>query len=141
MLTVDANVWVAAFDPRDGFHRSSVVFLDAAIDLGEGFLAPAFLPVEVGCAVARRFGDADQGVRAGEALLGNPALVLDALTPDFLEAAVRLGTMLRLRAADALYAAVAQRSGTRLVTWDRELVQRASGLTPDDWLAEQQPGN
>lgn len=32
MITVDANVWVAAYDPHDRFHRDSVAFLSAVLE-------------------------------------------------------------------------------------------------------------
>lgn len=86
--------------------------------------------------MARRADDADLGIRACEELLANPILALEPMTADFLEAAARIGTSGRLRAADALYAAVAERSGTRPVTWDQELTRRAHGITPADRVAE-----
>ncbi len=137
MLTVDANVWVAAFDPGDAFHVASVAFLQAAIARGQRLAGPAFLPVEAGCAVARRAADVDLGRRASEALLANPVLALEPMTAELLHDAVRIGTAARLRAADALYAAVAERTATPLITWDKELVQRAGALTPATWMTQQ----
>ena len=50
--------------------------------------------------------------------------------------AVRLGTTTGLRAADALYAATAARSGDGvLVSWDLELIERAGAVTPPAWLS------
>lgn len=133
---MDANVWVAAFDPRDPFHAASVTFLQEAISRGERFLGPAFLFVEVGCAVARRSQDAALGRRASLELRTNPALALESLATDLLEEALEIGTDHRLRAADALYAATAERTGSSLVTWDQELLQRFRALTPDQWVAQ-----
>jgi predicted nucleic acid-binding protein len=70
--------------------------------------------------------------------------VRDHLVDAFLEReALILGTQLRLRGADVLYAVVAMRSGSILITTDRELRQRTHdhliALTPAEWLA-QQPG-
>ena len=50
-------------------------------------------------------------------------------------AALRLGTDTFLRGADALYAATAQLTGSTLISWNRELIQRAGALSPTDWLA------
>jgi predicted nucleic acid-binding protein len=48
--------------------------------------------------------------------------------------ALRLETERFLRAADALYAATATLTGSPLVSWDNELIQRAGALSPTDWL-------
>ncbi len=53
----------------------------------------------------------------------------------FLTATESIGTRQFLRAADALYAAVAQQSLSPLISWDNEHLQRAGGVTPTDWLA------
>jgi predicted nucleic acid-binding protein len=134
VLTIDSNVWVAAYDPHDRFHEASTAFLRAALDRGRSFTGPAFVAVEAACALARRTGDAAVGRRAYDELRANPSLALEPLTPEFLAATVRLGTERGLRAADAMYAAAAERTGTTLVSWEDELVRRAQAVTPDTWL-------
>ncbi|MBA2290924.1 MAG: hypothetical protein H0W15_06975, partial [Gemmatimonadales bacterium] len=44
-----------------------------------------------------------------------------------------LGTAAKLRGADALYAAVAEREGAALVTLDHEMLDRAGGVRPEQW--------
>ena len=107
MLTLDANVWIAAFDPHDRFHDASRDFLAAGLEQGLSFTGPAFVLVEAACAVARRAQDA----RAGR-------------------------TDLFLRSGDALYAAAAERTRAPLVSWDDELLRRAGAVTPATWLKE-----
>ncbi len=136
MLTVDANVWVSAFDSRNHFHGATTGFLAAALEQGLSFTGPAFVLVEVACAIARRAGDARTGHAARDELLANPRLVLEPLTGAFLSAAARLGADLRLRSGDALYAAAAELTRAPLVSWDDELIRRAGGVTPATWLKE-----
>ena len=113
-----ANAWVAAYDPTD---RA---------------LAPAILLLEVACALARRFGDTSVGREAAAKLEAYSMLSLEPLDSRLLSDAVRLGTTTRLRAADALYAATAARSGDGvLVSWDLELIERAGAVTPPAWLS------
>jgi predicted nucleic acid-binding protein len=50
------------------------------------------------------------------------------------ETAIRVGTDAFLRGADALYAATALITGSTLVSWDNELIQRAGAHSPTDWL-------
>lgn len=135
--TVDANIWVAAFDKTDRFHAESTKFLRVLALEAIISVAPAILIVEVACALTRRFADPDVGIEVAERLSTPGRLRLEPLTDALLAEAVRLGAGHRLRAADALYAATAAlRTGGRLVSWDGELVERAGALTPTQWLAQ-----
>lgn len=51
------------------------------------------------------------------------------------EEALQIGASRRLRGADSYSAAVAVRENAPLITWDLELVERAGGQTPTQWLA------
>ena len=134
MLTLDANVWVSAFDPRDHFHDRSVGFLRAVATAGLRLHGPAFLVVEVSCALSRRSGDPALGAAAAARLETHPALTLHAMDERMLRTAGEVGVRHLLRAADALYAATAMLAEAPLVAWDAELVSRAGGVTPDSWL-------
>ena len=135
--TVDANIWVAAFDETDRFHADSTEFLRVLAREAIISVAPAVLLVEVACALTRRFADPDVGMEVAERLSTPGRIRLEPLTDALLSEAVRLGTGYRLRAADALYAATAAlRTEGRLVSWDGELVARAGAVTPTQWLAQ-----
>jgi len=64
MLTVDANVWVAAFDPTDALHAPSVSFLRYLATRRDSDCAPSFLALEVGCALTRRLARPEAGAAA-----------------------------------------------------------------------------
>lgn len=138
MPTIDANVWVAAFDTKDRFHDESVVFLRSLAGAETITRAPAIVVLEVACAIARRYADPAMGYKAAAKMKANTLLRLEPLDKGLLSEALRLGTKFRLRAADALYAATAAH-GTDggLVSWDNELIERAGAATPTDWLASQ----
>jgi len=53
--------------------------------------------------------------------------------------ALAMGTTKFLRGADAIYSAAAELTGCALVSWDKEHLQRAGALTPDDWLLANPP--
>jgi predicted nucleic acid-binding protein len=135
MLALDANIWVAAFDPADVFHAESVRILRVAAERGLPLAGPAYVMLESVCALGRRV-DPDAARTAGERMIEHPALHLEPLTEEFLSEAQRLGIEHRLRAADALYAATAARLDCLLLSWDSELINRAGALSPRDWLAE-----
>jgi predicted nucleic acid-binding protein len=134
MLTVDANVWIAAYDPVDRFHSPSVAFLSTVAGRHLPLHGPAFLLVEVVCALARRAQSPAAGERAAAHLRRHPNLVLHPVTDELLGNAARLGAGQLLRGADALYAATAAMLDAPLISWDDELRQRAEALTPSDWL-------
>jgi predicted nucleic acid-binding protein len=135
VLTLDANVWIAAFDPEDRFHVPSTVFLSTVTSRHLTLNGPAFVLVESACALARRAGSATVGMTALNQLRAHPLLTLQPLDQALLGAAAQLGLQHLLRGADALYAATAQLSRSQLVSWDNELIQRAGAFTPPAWLA------
>lgn len=142
MLTVDASVWVSAFDTTDAFHAPSREFLRRVGERMIPLTAPSFVIVETGCALTRRFRSPERGRQAAEGLALFPLLRLEPVDAALERAALIIGTDLYLRAADALYAAVAVRTGSSLITTDRELGQRTQGhleaLTPQEWLVRPQ---
>ncbi len=135
MLTVDANVWVAALDPLDRFRDSSVAFLRNVAERDLELHGPAFLINEVGCAVARRANDRNAGISAADRLRTHPRLTLHPLDEPLLALALDMGVRQQLRATDALYAATSELAKAPLITWDDELVRRAGAVTPDMWLS------
>lgn len=131
MITVDASVWAAAFDPRDRFHAASETFLRDHARRGTRLHAPAILLLETGCAIARRARSAAPGEAAAARLRSHPALELHPVDATLLNAARQLGTRFLLRSSDSLYVAVAELRGAPLVTWDEEVVRRAGARAPE----------
>lgn len=139
MLTVDANVWIAATDRGDAFSEASRMFLAGAAQQGLSIYLPSFAWIEIACALARRRQDAGVGRRLADAILNAPHVIRVQLDPMLVEQALVLGTRHFLRGADALYAATAALHGAQLVSWDEELIRRAGATTPTDWLATNHP--
>jgi predicted nucleic acid-binding protein len=134
MLTLDANIWIAAYDQQDRFHAPSTRFLFTVIRQGQALNGPAFVLVEAGCALARRAQRAAAGQAALKRLRIHPLLTLHPLNDALLASASRLGIQYLLRGADALYAATAELTSAQLISWDEEPVHRANAITPSDWL-------
>lgn len=131
MIVVDANVWVAAFDPSDRFHAESVAFFRRLAREDLRPVAPALLLVEVGGAIARRTGVPSSGAEAVQLLRAHPGLMLLPCDDTLIQQAAELASTLRLRGADAIYAAAARTTAAPLVTWDAELRDRAGGREPE----------
>lgn len=135
MLTLDANIWVAAFDPRDRFHAQSAAFLLAVAQRRLPLTVPAFALVEVACALARRAQSAGVGQTAQQRLRTHPLLTLHPMNENVIATATQLGVQKLLRGADSLYAATSVILNTELVSWDDDLILRAGAVTPAGWLA------
>ncbi len=140
-VTLDANIWLAASDPREPhFDDSARLFMTIARH-GIEIVCPTLVVVETVCAAARKARDAGAGKTIENVVLATPRLRLAVLDEAVAGTAASLGASLRLRGADAVYAAVTAQAGSTLITLDRELRERAAAglpcLTPAEWLAGQ----
>lgn len=134
VVAVDASVWIAAQDPADPFCTRSRLFFSHAVVAGIIVQVPAFARVEVACALARKLRNPLQGERLANLVFKTAGAKEHPMNPVLLAKALALGTTRFLRGADALYSATAEMVGGTLVSWDKEHLQRAGALTPDDWL-------
>ena len=69
MLTVDANVWIAANDPSDTHMGSSRDFLAAAARRQEIVYLPSFAEIEIACALARRRRSSEVGQQLAKSIM------------------------------------------------------------------------
>lgn len=144
MLTIDASVLVAAVLEDEAAHADAAELLRVLAGSGATIHEPAIAIIEVVSAVVRRTGDRVLAQTAARHLMGNPAIVMHPLDLPEAAHAAELAANQRLRAADALYATVAQRNSCPLITLDAELIERAGpaidACTPAEWLARQGDG-
>jgi len=135
MITIDASVWMAFFEPKDAFHMESVAFLRECERRRVEMFAPSLAIVETACAMARRQRDGAKGLAVARSLQAIPILRWVDVDMTLIDEVLNCGTRGLLRGADAIYAAAAASTGTTLVTWDNELIERAGGVTPSDWCS------
>jgi predicted nucleic acid-binding protein len=139
VLTIDASVLVAAAVPDEPAHLVVRALLRAIGRAGMAIHEPAIAVVEVAAGIVRRTGDSSLAEDAVRLLIGLPGAEFHALDLPAAVQAAGVTRELRLRAGDALYAAVALDYGCTLVTMDEELLRRASPLldvcTPGAWIA------
>lgn len=138
-LVIDASVWVSAADSTDPLSEASRAFLSGVVARELPIALPEFAQLEIGCALARRLRNAQQGRDLAERMLASPLVTSHSLNRTGLRDAVQMGTSRFLRAGDALYAALAEGLGGSVVAWDAELIKRAGAMTPRDWLERQSP--
>ena len=136
MYTVDASVHVSALNPTEADSATSQAFLALVRQHRIPLFCPTLLLVEVAAAVARAFDDTNRAIALAEALRGLPNLTLVPLDEALADQAVALAATARLRGADAVYAAVAQRYDTTLITLDRHQLDRLPPLVSTALPAE-----
>lgn len=126
-LLLDSGVWLAAADPQEAFHHSSL----ALVEGGEPLAALDLTLYEVANIAVRRR-RAPEAARALTALLPTATrgriLLVEALIGD----AITIAHDESLSVYDAAYVAAARRTGATLVSTDlRDLVEPGHAVAPD----------
>ncbi len=141
--TVDASVFVNAFNPYEDGHAESFAILAAIQDGGDPVIVPTLLLPEIASAVARASGDNVGAIQYANATAALPHLTLVSLTSTMARLAAELAATYRLRGADAVYLAVARRYGTTVVSRDEEQRSRGAAIVtcqpPEEALSSRQP--
>lgn len=136
--TVDASVFVNAFNTHERGHAESLRILTAIQEGGDPIIVPTILVTEIASAIARVTDDSAGALRYANAAAALPHVTLVALTNATARRAAELAATYRLRGADAVYLAVARRYATTLVSRDDEQVTRGSRVavcqTPEQAL-------
>jgi predicted nucleic acid-binding protein len=139
-LTVDASVFIASARTREPNYSESYRFVDRLDRDAITLTCPTLLIAECAAAISRVTGDAFAADDLLAVIDSLPGIELLALTTERARAAAVIGVRNSLRGADAIYAQAAHETRATLITWDNEMLTRASGLlsvlTPADWLAE-----
>ncbi|GAB4400876.1 MAG: hypothetical protein Kow00123_09490 [Anaerolineales bacterium] len=140
MYTVDASVFLSAFNPREPGHAESQRLLKRMQDDAKPIVVPTLLLPEIAAAIGRGQGDPALARRFARALKQLPHVIWVPLDPVLADQAADLAAQHRLRGSDAVYAAVSARFGSTLVTLDEQQRERLSGVvaarTPAEALAE-----
>jgi predicted nucleic acid-binding protein len=123
-FTVDASVFLNAFNPSEAGHTESQRVLAWLQEQSTPIIVPTLVLPEVAATISRVRGDAALARDFASALSRLPNLVLVNLDPTLARQAAEAAAQYRLRGSDAVYAAVALRFGSVLVTLDREQRER-----------------
>ena len=136
MYTVDASVWVNAFDQREPGHDTSREVLERLRDRALPVFVPNLLLVEVAGAISRTRDNPAQAQAFATNLLNLPNVIFVPLDEGLTIQALALAAQHRLRGADAVYATVAAQSGCTLISLDNEHLTRLTGIVPTCTPAE-----
>ena len=126
LYTIDASVFLNAFNPYEAGHEDSHNLLARLQEQAVPIIVPTLLLPEVAAAIGR--GREDEGLARDFAtsLSHLPHVVWVPLDMALAQQAVEVAARHRLRGSDAVYVAVALRFGCILVTLNREQRERAS---------------
>jgi predicted nucleic acid-binding protein len=128
IYTVDASVFLNAFNPYEDGHEESRSLLARFAEDSTPIIVPNLLRVEVAAAVSRGRGNASLARRFADTLMRLPHLVVIPLDDRLAAVAAALAADQGLRGADAVYGAVAVRFGSALVTRDGEQSDRLAAV-------------
>jgi len=127
-VTVDASVFVNAFSPTEEGSDQSLEFITKLKNEGTPIIQPTLFLPEVIAAIARKKDNRELALELALELRSFSSLTLVALDENLANFASEVAAGNRLRGSDAIYAAVALRFGTELITLDREQLDRLPGV-------------
>jgi predicted nucleic acid-binding protein len=128
MLVVDGSVWVSRFLPAEETHQESREWLERHIRAGGQLVEPLLLLVELSASISRHTGDAGLARETAERLTTLRSVRFVPLDRRLTALATRMAADMRLRAADAMYIAIAHQLGLPLLTWDRAQFERGGAI-------------
>ena len=134
MPVIDASVAAAAMIVTDTFRLTARTWLGNARRSGLRNYAPTLLLAELGSAVARASGRAENGTDA-IAQFRRSGLVFIPVSEALATRAGEIAATRGVKGCDAIYVALAEQLGEPLVTFDGEQLMRAAGL-----IAVERPG-
>ncbi len=126
IYTVDASVFLNAFNPYEVGHEESHRLLAWLQKQSVPIIVPTLLLPEVAAAVSRGREDEKLAREFVAALSRLPHLILVPLDTTLAQQAADVAAQYRLRGSDAVYVAVALRFGSTLITLDREQRERVA---------------
>jgi len=117
------------------------MFLARATELRAECFCPTIVLPESAAPIARATGSTRKAAELIRAIYRLPRLRLVDVNVRLAHRAAEIAMAQRLRGADSVYVAVAEASGSTLITWDAEMLERAPAMvptmTPADWLSQQ----
>lgn len=125
-LTIDASVFVSAFTPTEPAHQASKSFMLNVREQSVPIIIPILILPEISAALSRGQGKPELGKAFVQELRSFPNTTFIDVDETVADLAVDIAADNRLRGSDAVYAAVALRFGTELITLDREQLERLS---------------
>lgn len=123
-VTIDASVFVNAFSPAESGSDKSLEFISGLKEQNIPMILPVLVLPEIAAALSRRQGSSDAALRLVAEIKSFPGITFIDVDESMANLAADIAANHRLRGSDAVYAAVALRFGTELITLDGEQLDR-----------------
>ena len=123
-VTIDASVFVSAFTPTEPAHQASKSFMLSVRGQSLPIIVPILVLPEISAAFSRGQSKPELGLAFVQELRNFPNTTFIDVDSGITTLAVEIAANNRLRGSDAVYAAVALRFGTELITLDKEQLER-----------------
>lgn len=123
-VTIDASVFVSSFTPSEPAHQASKAFMLNVREKSIPIVVPVLLFPEISAAISHGQDKPELGLAFIQELkkLSNTTFI--DIDDSLAMLASEIAAKHRLRGSDAVYAAVALRFGTELITLDKEQLLR-----------------
>ncbi|MGQ9625356.1 MAG: type II toxin-antitoxin system VapC family toxin [Anaerolineae bacterium] len=123
---IDANVLVAVLRPSEPYYLYSRACLYNLITRQASLFCPTLALPEIAAAIVRGTGDEVLARSSIATLYRLDKIMFTPLDEPLANLAAEVAIICRLHGADAVYVAVARQVGATLLTWDTELLTRAT---------------
>ncbi|MBI3261020.1 type II toxin-antitoxin system VapC family toxin [Candidatus Berkelbacteria bacterium] len=124
-MIIDASVWIAAAVSDEPDHRHAQTLLELLPSRTIAVHLPEIALIEVACGLARRSGSPEDSLRYAKTIERLKPIYFYPVDQALRDRSIEIGVHYQLRAADAIYLALAQELNLPLITLDRE--QQARG--------------
>jgi predicted nucleic acid-binding protein len=128
MIILDSSVWVSVLLSQDSHHLTSIRWFENESDAGQTFVVPGIFLAEIAGATSRRTGLPGLAQQAVTQIGETDRFDVREIDEGIAMLAAEFAAVLSLRGADAIYVALANQLAMPLVTWDREILQRAASV-------------
>ena len=136
LYTIDASVFVSAFNSYETDHKESHYLLERLQALRVSLIEPTLLLPELAATLSRIYRDEEMALDFSDGIRNLANLSLVPLDESLTELTVNVAARHRLRGSDSVYVAVAHKYGATLVTPDREQFTRGSEVVPTQTPSE-----
>lgn len=126
--TIDASVFVNAFNSYEAGHANSYRFLEYVKTQAFPIIVPTLVLPEIAAAIGRGSRNATLARKLVNAVDRLPNLIMVPLDDILAHQSADVAADYRLRGSDAVYVAVALRFGSTLVTLDQEQATRMASV-------------
>ncbi len=126
MYCIDASVFINSEIEGEQFHEDSAKLMQNIRERGITIIVPEIVLPEISSAIARGTDDPENALEFVKELKQIPNIVFIPIDMELAEESSRLAAQYRLRGCDAIYVAVAFMFNARLISLDKQQIERAA---------------